>query len=338
MELMVLTKNYGKDFTGATTSTFNLIQIWTRLGIDVTVVTMNIVGPQNNNIKIIKLKNYLSLLCYIKNNKTKVWYSDDHFGVFLALGKCNYIHTYHGNWPTALFGNGFKYFIKGLILMNLYIITIKKSFYCSTVSEKALTFVRKYNSNSGVIRNGLNIVPNELVGKITFKKPLHIIMVGNIDKRKYENLIKVLKENTLTKDINFNIDIYGRIIDRNIEKQLEKLPFVKVKGFSKNVPYTNYDLFLSLSSAENLSIALVEAIASGIPVLGLKVGGMEEVVTNGDNGFLITNTQTVFCFLNEKIFNTQLLFNNKDCINDFNWENSAIRYKSIFEILAKKLG
>lgn len=144
---MVLTKNYGKGFTGATTSTFNLIQRWTRLGIGVTVVTMNIVGPQNNNINVIKLNNYLSLLRYIKNNRTKIWYSDDHFGVFLALGKCHYVHTYHGNWPTALFGNGVGFFIKGLILISLYIITIKESFYCGTVSNKALIFVKKYNSS-----------------------------------------------------------------------------------------------------------------------------------------------------------------------------------------------
>lgn len=339
MEIVVLTKNYGKGFTGATTSTFNLIQEWTRLGVSVTVVTMNIVGPQNKNVKIVKLNDYLSLLRCIKNNRTKIWYSDDHFGVFLSLSNCCYVHTYHGNWPTALFGNGFCFFIKGLILTILYIATIKEAFYCGTVSEKALGFVKRYNSNSGVIRNGLNIVPNKLVKNITFKKPLHIIMVGNIDRRKYENLINILKDQSLakTKNVNFNIDIYGRVIDQNVANQLARKPFIKIKGFRKEVPYVNYDLFLSLSNAENLSIALVEAIAAGVPVVGLKVGGTEEVVMDGENGFLVTNTATVFGFLNKEIFNTKLLFNNEKCINEFNWGKSAIKYKKIFEMLNKKL-
>lgn len=336
MEILVLTKNYGKGFTGATTSTFNLIQKWTRQGIKVTVVTMHMVGQGNTNIKVIKPKSYFSLLRYINNNRSKIWYSDDHFGVFLALSKCSYIHTYHGNWPTALFGNGFAFFIKGILLMSLYIITIKKSFYCGTVSQKALTFVRKYNRSSVVIRNGLNIVPNKLKKKIIFKKPLRIIMVGNIDKRKYENLIYACK-NISIKNINFDIDIYGRIVDQNIANQLKRMPFIRIKGFKKDVPYTDYNLFLSLSNAENLSIALVEAIASGLPVVGLKVGGTEEVVANGINGFLITNVKNIFCFLNEEIFDTQLFFNNTMCINDFNWEKSAIKYKGIFEKLEENM-
>lgn len=92
-------------------------------------------------------------------------------------------------------------------------------------------------------------------------------IVGNIDRRKYENLINILKGKSLAKNINFNIDIYGRVIDQNVEKQLVKMPFIEIKGFKTSIPYTDYNLFLSLSNAENLSIALVEAIASGIPVL-----------------------------------------------------------------------
>lgn len=333
MEIMILTKNYGKGFTGATTSTFNLIDKWTQHGVNITVVTMNIVGPQNNNINIIKLDKLSSLVHFISKNNNKMWYSDDHFGVFLALNKCHYIHTYHGNWPNALLGNGLIFFIKGLLLMFLYMISIKKAFCCGTVSQQALTFVKKYNDKSLVIRNGLNIVPREISQKITFKKPLHIIMVGNIDHRKYNNLVNIFSSSG--KKVNFSIDIYGRIIDSDIEKKLLKLPFVRIKGFCKKIPYTDYDLFLSLSNAENLSIALVEAIASGIPAMGLKVGGTCEVIENGVNGFLISNTSQGLQLLNKKIFNKQINFNNEKCISDFNWKKSAAQYLKLFKKLEK---
>lgn len=47
------------------------------------------------------------------------------------------------------------------------------------------------------------------------------------------------------------------------------------------------DLFLFATLHENLSNALLEAMAVGLPVVATNVGGNPEVVQNGENGFLI---------------------------------------------------
>ena len=46
------------------------------------------------------------------------------------------------------------------------------------------------------------------------------------------------------------------------------------------------DLFLLLTNAESFGLSALEALASGTPVIGTNVGGLPEVVRNGDTGVL----------------------------------------------------
>jgi glycosyltransferase involved in cell wall biosynthesis len=47
------------------------------------------------------------------------------------------------------------------------------------------------------------------------------------------------------------------------------------------------DLFLLPSLWEGFSMAILEALAAGVPVIATRVGGAEEVITSGEDGFLI---------------------------------------------------
>ncbi len=46
-------------------------------------------------------------------------------------------------------------------------------------------------------------------------------------------------------------------------------------------------VFVMASLREGLPVALVEALAMGLPVIGTNVGGIPEVITSGENGFVI---------------------------------------------------
>ena len=47
------------------------------------------------------------------------------------------------------------------------------------------------------------------------------------------------------------------------------------------------DIFVLPSHSEGVSLALLEAMAASLPVIATRVGGLPEVVTDGENGLLI---------------------------------------------------
>ncbi len=341
-QLIVFTKNFGENFTGATISTVNLIKEFKNTYKPVIVLCFN-EGKHHflddENIIIIKLKSFMHLFRVLKEyqNKNTVFYSDDHFGWILRLRGKKYFHTYHGNWPDAMFVS-FKMFLKSFFFIPNYFLTIFFAKAVIHVSYYMNALTRVVNGNSCVIRNGLGTKGNftESNERITSNDTLtfKIIMVGNIDSRKYKKAVQIfntLKKSEIVKDI--KVDIYGKILNKKIKNRLEKNSFVEIKGFVRNINFKNYNCFLTTSKSENLPISICESIYNGLPVIAPNTGGINEVV-NLENGAL-------FNFKDDKAV-TQILsltksgklnFNVKqESIRDFNWSYAAKSYIKIFEL------
>lgn len=59
------------------------------------------------------------------------------------------------------------------------------------------------------------------------------------------------------------------------------------------------DIFCLTSKMEGLPISLIEAMASGLTVVGSEVPGIKDVIEHGNNGFLIP--QNNHCSFNRGI-------------------------------------
>ncbi len=51
---------------------------------------------------------------------------------------------------------------------------------------------------------------------------------------------------------------------------------------------TQFDFLLNVSASEGIPVTMMESMSFGIPVIGTDVGGVREIVQNGENGFLLS--------------------------------------------------
>lgn len=337
MKIVVLTKNYGAGFTGATTSTNELIRVWQNKGISIEVYTNNIVGTTNENVNIKKLS-FSSLLKLKRESTNIVGYSDDHFGWLFWLFRIPYIHTYHGNWPEVM-TLSLKMFLKSFYFIPQYGVTFFGARKVGLVSNKTKKFVEKFNKNTLLARNGVDVVPKEYDGekKIGASSTLNVIMVGNIDMRKYSDAILIFEKMSQSVKQTVNFSIYGKIIDEKLALKIKEFPFVEICGFHQKIPYSKYQLLLSTSKSENLSIAQTEAIVSGVPVLAYDVGGTSELVKLNQTGWLIPKGRYDLMIdkMNDVASQEHIKFNNKRIIDEFNWEQTGEKYLNTMNFVGK---
>lgn len=332
--LVIISKNYGYSFTGATISTQKYVELWSENFDNIIVLTMHVSDYyKKDNIKIQQCSSLIDIICKLKKNidayNNIIGYSDDHFGFLFKINKIPYVHTYHGNWPDAVHIS-LKYKIKSIYFIFLYAITIKNAYAVVNVSRYMKKFTDLFNKNEFVIRNGID--------KKQYKcNHLHkntCLMVGNVDKRKYNYCVKLASLLKKRKSM-IRIHIYGRIIDKSIKNELEKLSNIELKGSCRNIPYKEYKIFLCLSTIENLPVSICEAILEGVPVVSFYVGGISEVVVNDKTGYTIENFD-----LNKVIEKIEYIFKygfvvDKSILRDFSWELSAKKYYSIFKKVRK---
>lgn len=292
MKILVLTKNYGRGYTGATSATYALIDQWTsEPDVTVAVATRHVVGPTNAGVTVRQYPSFKQLCTALAATKAAhpdcVGYSDDHLGYLFARVRIPYLHTYHGNWPDAFWQTGWHGVLAGAWLMPQYFATLKAAAQAVSVSRHMQRIV-KWVTPVQVIYNGVATRPRPCVQLRHLKGPhLRILMVGGVDARKYRQLLQLLHRLTSTLCDRLTIDIDGPIHDQTLAHQLQAFPTLHLRGMQTPVPYQDYDVLLTTSTVENLSIAVVEALTSGLPVIGFNVGGLSEVVTPGRLGQLV---------------------------------------------------
>lgn len=114
---------------------------------------------------------------------------------------------------------------------------------------------------------GIDVLINALYilkHKYNFKEFVLIEIGGGNDeyKKELENLVENLK-------LNENVQFYG---------------------LCNNVPefLSSIDIYVQPSRSEGIGIALMEAAAQGLPLIGSNIGGIPEIISDEDNGFLFT--------------------------------------------------
>lgn len=136
---------------------------------------------------------------------------------------------------------------------------------------------------NGPIRQTPDAVSLIAVGSMTVQKNYPLMLTA------MARLIETCRRESITPPI---LKIVGDGPERsrlhNLNRELGLSSHVEFLGLRSDVPQLllEADLYCMSSSWEGLSIALIEALAAGLPIVATDVGGNREIVEDGVCGFL----------------------------------------------------
>lgn len=272
---------------------------------------------------------------YSIKKKPRVIYSAHGFAFYKGINKIKY--------------ELYSFIEKMLSKKTDCIITMNKEDYNAALSLK-------FKCDEIVNVNGVGILLNKFEAAYPAKKKyfrdkyyfnendLILIYPAELTDRKNQILLLKIVERLVINNSNVKLLLAGD--GHNMETLKDKATALNI---SKNIIFLGYrddvaqlyqlaDILVASSHTEGLPINIIEAMASGLPIIATNVRGHCDLVKNGVNGFLFEVGD-----VNKAVDCIELLNNNKEIYKTqskqsvemakkFNIDNIILEYKSIFNI------
>ena len=188
-----------------------------------------------------------------------------------------------------------------------------------------------------VIHNGID-VESYKAARPSLEGPLRVVTVGALAPRKGQEYAVEAMASLARAGVDSSLELVGSGPDEAMLRNL-----VAARGLERSVtfageqvdprPYlSRADLFLLPSRQEGFSNALLEAMASGLPVVATDVGGNSEAVVDGEGGRVVPPeqpdaiAQAIAAFARDRTKLSEMGSSNRQRVSDlFSLEASARR-------------
>lgn len=225
---------------------------------------------------------------------------------YLSRSRCKILRTVHGH--AALSANiRYIQFLKGSVILQLEDKVLLRYFTdCNVAVSKDINRVlkQKYkNTRICQINNAVQLRPDAQDMREQFQVDGDTYWIGTaarlVDVKNIKMLIDVAKIIKQKKICNFKVSIFGegplrmqlqqQIVQNDLTEQ------VHLEGHYNNFSSIagSLDVFVLTSLNEGLPMSLLEAMSEGTVPVCTKVGGMQEVIEDEVNGYLVESGSSV---------------------------------------------
>lgn len=200
------------------------------------------------------------------------------------------------------------------------------------------------------IPNGVEIGrfrPAEMGGG---NSPVRILAIGRLIRRKgFQNLVSAMPEVLRRTGQDVVVDIVGSgPLRDSLTRMVGRLGLESHVRLVGAVPYEDLhqiywqsDIFVLPSLAEGMALVLLEAMASGLPVVATRVAGSEELVTNGENGYLVkpadedSLAEALATLVSDADMRRRMAKASLARAAEYDWTRIARRYLDLYEEILK---
>ncbi len=298
------------------------------------------------------------------------------YGIPKTLKKHNnkkpFIHTIHGvladeyeqakrNGYQTLRGRIANLFMNHLAKLEAE--TAKNASIIVTISKYSVEKIQHYydvdSEKIRIVPNGVDVEAfKPLENQAELKKQFSlgqgpcVLFVGNLIPRKglpflVEAAKKIVKHQPETKFLIAGVGPLKNYLINIIQDAKLTTNFMFMGRVNEKILpalYNCADVFVLPSIQEGQGIVLLEAQASGIPVVGFDIGGVKEAVRNGETGLLVKAEESealadsLIKLLDERDLRQRMGVNGrKFVVDNFTWDICAQKMLTVYrEVLADK--
>lgn len=172
-----------------------------------------------------------------------------------------------------------------------------------------------------------------------------LLFIGRLIPRKgFQRVIQALpKVRALAKRL-FEIEVVGTGAAREeLDGLAEELKVSDLIRYAGTIPYDQLekayqsaDVFVLTSLSEGMPSVILEAMGCGLPVVASNVGGNNEIVKEGENGYLIegedieTLAQKLAALINDEDLRTRLGQRSREMALQYDWKEIMGKYNELY--------
>lgn len=210
------------------------------------------------------------------------------------------------------------------------------------IVPKISTFFKIPTEKISYINNGIDVKYFNNTNQKKLSSVKNIIMIGTLGPYKGQFIGVKIFEKLIKKNDNFRFYILGEGPDEDKIKSYIKennlSNKIKMIGSTNNVKsyLKKSHLIWQLSESEGLPLSILEAMSMGVPCIGFNVRGINEVIRDGYNGYLVEyNNRDDVLRKTIKIFENKNLYKKfkKNSINyvrkNFNSKSTLLKHLNL---------
>ena len=211
---------------------------------------------------------------------------------YILFHKTKLLHTAH-TLPEKDLGYASRLMLKFLRRLN------KASFtsISHSIQERIINIYGVYEADAPVIENPVDcqMFYCKRNTESNANASVRFINVGRLTYPKNQHLLIKAFAEVVSKYPKVSLSIIGDgELRENLDTTVTTLGLnssVKLLGKRNDIPHLlrNADIFVLSSRYEGLPLTVLEAMASGLPIISTAVGGVPDVVVENKNGFLVPN-------------------------------------------------